>query len=73
MVKINLDALVSFLYYQSTCKLLNLIRFFNCLASRFGNVGTLHLVKNSTDLDWLLNEGISDPYIVALTPNMFTR
>lgn len=47
--------------------------FFNCLASRFGNVGTLHLVKNSTDLDWLLNEGIADPYIVALTPIMFTR
>lgn len=29
------------------------------------------MVTNLTDLDWLLNEGIADPYTVALTPNMF--
>ncbi|KAF0763550.1 nicastrin, partial [Aphis craccivora] len=46
---------------------------FGCTSSRFGNVGTLHLVTNSTDLDWLFNEGKADPYTVALTPKMFNR
>ncbi|CAH1736880.1 nicastrin [Aphis gossypii] len=46
---------------------------FGCTSSRFGNVGTLHLVTNSTDLDWLFNEGQADPYTVALTPKMFNR
>lgn len=44
---------------------------FGCTSSRFGNVGTLHLVSNSTDLNWLFNEGNADPYTVALTPKMF--
>lgn len=43
------------------------------IASRFGNVGTLHFVTNSTDLNWLFNEGTADPYTVALTPKMFNR
>ncbi|VVC32764.1 Hypothetical protein CINCED_3A001406 [Cinara cedri] len=46
---------------------------FGCTSSRFGNVGTLHLVLNSTDLNWLLNEGKADPYTVALTPTMFNK
>ncbi|XP_029345849.1 nicastrin [Acyrthosiphon pisum] len=46
---------------------------FGCTSSRFGNVGTLHLVINSTDLNWLFNEGKADPYTVALTPKMFNR
>lgn len=47
--------------------------FFYLLASRFGNVGTLHLVTNTSDLDWLFNKGMADPYTVALTPKMFNR
>ncbi|XP_050440405.1 nicastrin [Adelges cooleyi] len=43
-----------------------------CTSSRFGNVGTLHFVSNITDLKGLLNFGTAVPYIVALTPKMFT-
>lgn len=52
---------------------ININLFLNFIASRFGNVGTLHFVTNSSDLDWLLNEGMADPYTVALTPIMFNR
>lgn len=56
-------------YTSVVCKLL----IFYFLASRFGNVGTLHIVTNSSDLDWLMNEGEANPYTVALTPKMFNR
>lgn len=65
--------------FGCTCKLY-LIYIYNFkliklhfIASRFGNVGTLHLVTNLTDLDWLINKGMADPYIVALTPKMFNK
>lgn len=28
---------------------------------------------NSTDLNWLLNEGMADPYTAVLTPKMFNK
>lgn len=74
MVLINLVVLVSFIlriFVSINYKIKEYI--FHFVASRFGNVGTLHLITNSSDIDWLLNEGMADPYIVALTPKMFNK
>jgi len=70
MEQTNLGVLVSYVIDISNNVLLFIFKF---IASRFGNVGTLHLVTNSTDLNWLFNEGKADPYTVALTPKMFNR
>lgn len=52
--------------------LLNGTQSFGCTSSRNGNVGVIHLVHNSTDLDWVLNSAPMDSYIVALKLDMFS-
>lgn len=43
------------------------------VASRGGNVGTLHYVENDVDLEWLLINGTHQPYIALLNIAMFNR
>ena len=44
-----------------------------CSSDPNGNVGVVHLISNLNDRDWLINKGPHDPYIVILTPKMFSR
>lgn len=43
-----------------------------CTSFRDGNVGVVHLVYNSSDLDWVLNSAPMDSYIVVLNLDMFS-
>ena len=45
---------------------------FGCSSSINGNVGVVHLIKDSTDVDWILKNGPHDPYIAVFTPNTFS-
>lgn len=57
----------------SPCVLrLNGSQSFGCTSSRDGNVGIVHLVYNSTDLDWVLNSSPMDSYIAVLNLQMFS-
>ena len=44
-----------------------------CSSDPNGNVGVVHLVSSNEDQKWLLEKGPHEPYIVILTPKMYSR
>ncbi|XP_066991287.1 nicastrin [Anabrus simplex] len=46
---------------------------FGCSSNRLGNVGIIHIIEDSANLTWLLNEGEAVPYVVVLRPTSFTK
>ena len=44
-----------------------------CTSDFNGNVGVLYIPSNMTDAKWAMDEGPHHPYMLALTPTLFTR
>uniref|UniRef100_V9KKG2 Nicastrin n=1 Tax=Callorhinchus milii TaxID=7868 RepID=V9KKG2_CALMI len=54
-------------------RLLNATHQIGCQSAMRGNTGILHLVANSSDLDWILSDGPNPPYIAVIEAPAFTR
>ncbi|XP_041038535.1 nicastrin-like [Carcharodon carcharias] len=54
-------------------RLLNSTHQIGCQSSLHGDTGIVHLVKQESDLDWVLKEGPHPPYAVVLETDMFKR
>lgn len=51
---------------------LNATHQIGCASDQRGNVGVLHYVSGEEDLNWLIDNGPHQPYIVLLTQQTFT-
>ncbi|KAL0280580.1 UNVERIFIED_CONTAM: hypothetical protein PYX00_001836 [Menopon gallinae] len=54
-------------------KRLNGTAEFGCTSSRSGDTGVVHIIRNESDINWLIDEASAGPYIVVITFKYFNR
>ncbi|KAI0213352.1 hypothetical protein LSAT2_001622 [Lamellibrachia satsuma] len=59
--------------YSLCVRLLNGTHQIGCNSKRGGNVGTVHVIANQSDIDWMVKHGPHAPYVVLLNYHSFTR
>lgn len=43
------------------------------LGSRSGDTGVVHIIRNETDINWLIKNANAGPYIIVVTFKYFNR
>ncbi|XP_029437535.1 nicastrin isoform X2 [Rhinatrema bivittatum] len=54
-------------------RLMNATHQIGCQSSMNGDTGVIHLVEKEQDLQWVLADGLTPPYMVVLDGELFTR
>ncbi|XP_030043328.1 nicastrin isoform X2 [Microcaecilia unicolor] len=54
-------------------RLMNATHQIGCQSSMNGDTGVIHVVEKEQDLKWVLEDGLTPPYMVVLNGELFTR